>query len=94
MRVCRRLANQGTAVLAVLHDLTLAAAWADRIGVMHGGRLVAHSTPREVLHPSVISQVFGEPVVVVEHPIHGWPVVLPANGADPQPITQTQEEPQ
>jgi iron complex transport system ATP-binding protein len=77
LRVCRRLADDGCAVLAVLHDLGLAAAWSDRIGVMQRGRLVECGPPSDVLRADLVSEVFEEPVVVVEHPLHGWPVVLP-----------------
>ncbi|MEX2256745.1 MAG: hypothetical protein WEC34_14995 [Acidimicrobiia bacterium] len=65
---------------AVLHDLSLAAAWADRVGAMRNGRLRAIGTPREVLTPEVVQDVFEHPVVVVDHPTEGWPVVLASAG--------------
>jgi iron complex transport system ATP-binding protein len=80
LALCRRLADEGAAVLAVLHDLSLAAAWADRVGAMRDGRLRAIGTPREVLTPEVVQDVFEHPVVVVDHPTEGWPVVLASAG--------------
>ena len=77
LAVARRLAAQGVAVLAVLHDLNLAAQHADRIGVLHAGRLVALGDPATVLTPGTVRAVFGMPVAVVPHPAGGRPVLVP-----------------
>ncbi|RNL62998.1 heme ABC transporter ATP-binding protein [Nocardioides marmoriginsengisoli] len=73
-----RLARAGHAVVAVLHDLTLAATHADRICVVSRGRIVAHGTPGEVLTPERLTEVYDHPVDVVVH--HGVPVVIPRPG--------------
>ena len=49
----------GQAVLASLHDLTLAARFADRVVVMNAGRVVAEGRPMSALTPDVLAQVFG-----------------------------------
>jgi iron complex transport system ATP-binding protein len=78
LAVCRRLADRdGVGVVAVLHDLGLAAAWADRIGAMRAGRMVACGPPREVLTAELVDEVFDHPVVVTDHPSEPWPVVVP-----------------
>jgi iron complex transport system ATP-binding protein len=51
-------AGEGRAVVATLHDLTLAARWADRVAVLDGGRLVADAPPLEALRPEVLRAVF------------------------------------
>ncbi|ANY08093.1 ABC transporter ATP-binding protein [Pseudonocardia sp. HH130630-07] len=61
----------GTTVLVVLHDLNLAAAVCDRIGVLHDGRLVAAGTPAEVLTTALVADVFGVHADVVTHPVTG-----------------------
>lgn len=71
----RRLAADGHAVVAVLHDLTVAAAHADRICVLAGGRVRADGSPREVMQPDVLGEVYGHPVDVIDH--QGRLVVLP-----------------
>ena len=76
MSLCRRLAADGRAVLAVLHDLNLAGAFADRVMVMSEGEVVASGAPEEVLCPELLSDVFNQPVMVVPHPQTGKPVVL------------------
>lgn len=75
--VARDLASRGRAVVVVLHDLSLAAAYADEIAMLHGGRLVARDTPREVLTAERVETVYGTPVVILEDPGTGSPIVLP-----------------
>lgn len=65
------------AVLVALHDLNLAAHFADRVALLVGGEIKAIGTPREVLTSELISQAYCLPVQVVEHPLTGGPLVLP-----------------
>lgn len=74
MDLLRQAAARG-AVLAVIHDLTLAARFADRIIVMHGGRLVADAPPAGALEASRIAGVFGIETVTVE--VKGTRLTLP-----------------
>lgn len=55
----RRLAAEGRIVVAVLHDLALAAQWADRIVLLHDGRTHAEGRPEQVLTPALLAQVYG-----------------------------------
>jgi iron complex transport system ATP-binding protein len=64
------------AVLIALHDLNLAARYADRVALMVAGEIKALGTPREVLTPELISYAYCLPVQVVEHPLAGGPLVL------------------
>ncbi|MBB6121097.1 ABC transporter ATP-binding protein [Nocardiopsis algeriensis] len=70
------LRTTGTTVLVVLHDLNLAAAACDRIGVLAEGALVAAGTPREVLTTELVREVFGVDAAVVDHPLTGDPQLL------------------
>ena len=58
MLTARRLAAAGACVLVILHDLNLAAAYADRIAVLHKGSLVACDAPAAVLRPQLLKEVF------------------------------------
>jgi iron complex transport system ATP-binding protein len=58
-RLLRELSREGLLVVAVTHDLNLAAAFADRIVVLDAGRVVADAAPEEVLQPETIRRVFG-----------------------------------
>ncbi|OZM71163.1 ABC transporter ATP-binding protein [Amycolatopsis antarctica] len=70
------LRESGLTVLVVLHDLNLAAAVCDRIGVLSAGRLVASGTPAEVLTVALVREVFGVDAHVVTHPLTGDPQLL------------------
>jgi iron complex transport system ATP-binding protein len=72
--LCR---DEGKAVLAIVHDLTLAAAFCDRLVLMRGGSVVAEGEPEEILRPEVLSEVYGTEVEVFAHPRTGRPVVAP-----------------
>lgn len=76
----RERAAAGDAVLVVLHDLNLAAAYADRIALLQEGRLVACGTPAEVLTAERVSRVYGTPVEVISHPVTGVGIVMPVRG--------------
>jgi iron complex transport system ATP-binding protein len=77
LRTARTLAGQGRAVVVVLHDLSLAAAYADEIAMIHGGRLAALGAPADVLTEERIEAVYETPVRVLADPDSGLPVVLP-----------------
>jgi iron complex transport system ATP-binding protein len=75
MAVVRSLARQGLAVVAALHDLNLAALFADRLALLHGGTLLAEGPPAAVLIPELLRAAYDVEVVVGAHPLHGTPVV-------------------
>ena len=76
MSLCRQLANDGRAVLAVLHDLNLAGAYADRVMIMSEGKVVEVGKPEEALRSDLLSAVFNQRVIVIPHPQTDKPVVL------------------
>jgi iron complex transport system ATP-binding protein len=63
-----------------MHDLTLAAQYADRLLLLDGGHLVAGGPPEEVLRPELIAEHYGAAVRVVDDAELGWVVVPIANG--------------
>jgi iron complex transport system ATP-binding protein len=63
----------GVATLASIHDLNLAAAFCDRLYVIHHGRLVADGSPWDVLTPTLLHEVFGAHALVDKHPLHDYP---------------------
>lgn len=71
----RRLAREGAAVLAVLHDVNLAAQYADALIVLQDGRVVEQGTARRVLQPALLAELFGVPVTLYGPPER--PVVVP-----------------
>lgn len=65
------------AIILTVHDFNLAALCADRMAVLHGGRLHAMGPPAEVLTEAVLRPVYGDKIEVFPHPRTGQPVVLP-----------------
>ncbi|HYC54403.1 MAG TPA: heme ABC transporter ATP-binding protein [Candidatus Binatia bacterium] len=59
LRLLRRRARTGIGVLVIVHDLALAAAFADHVAVLDRGRIVVAGAPHEALRPDVIGEVFG-----------------------------------
>ena len=59
MQQVRSLAAEGAAVIVVLHDLSLAARWADQMIVLDHGRLYAAGAPQDVLTPAMLADVYG-----------------------------------
>jgi iron complex transport system ATP-binding protein len=62
----RRRVDRGLGVLAVLHDLNMAARYADKVGIIENGRLTACGPTRETLDPDRLSTVFATPIVRIE----------------------------
>ena len=78
LELIRELAHkENLAVLVALHDLNLAAHFADRVALLGGGHLKAIGSPREVLTADLISDAYCLPVKVAEHPFVDAPLVLP-----------------
>ncbi|KQW08333.1 hemin ABC transporter ATP-binding protein [Leifsonia sp. Root4] len=77
MRLARERAASGDTVIVVLHDLNVAAAYADRVTLLQRGRVVASGEPRAVLTAERIAAVYGQAVEVLEHPRTGTPLILP-----------------
>jgi iron complex transport system ATP-binding protein len=76
VEIARRRAHNGTAIVAVLHDLNLAVRFADRIVVLHDGRIAADGTPGDIISSDLVRRVF-EIDVAVQRLADGRPYVLP-----------------
>lgn len=81
MKIARGFADAGGGVIAVLHDLNLAAMFADRLLVMSRGRVVASGEPAETLSDGLIHSVF-DVALRVDAASNGVPFVLPQSWTD------------
>ena len=77
LAMARRHAADGGAVVVVLHDLALAAAYADRLVLLDEGTVAAQGDPAHVLTAERLSRVYDHPVEVVPHPTGAGLIVLP-----------------
>lgn len=79
MGLVRRLSReQGLAVVWVLHELNEAAAYSDRMLLLHGGAIAARGRPEEVLTAEALQRVFAVQADILRHPRSGRPVFLAA----------------
>jgi iron complex transport system ATP-binding protein len=69
--------DRGTTVVMVLHDLNLAARYADHLIALGDGRVHAAGTPAEVLTEDLVQAVFGIASRIVTDPVSGRPLMLP-----------------
>lgn len=70
-------ARRGITIVMVLHDLNLAARYADHLIAMSEGRIHAQGHPGTVLTERLIREVFGLPSRVITDPVSGRPMMLP-----------------
>lgn len=78
LRVAERLSREKVGVLVVLHDLNLAAAYADRIYLLKNGRIIQTVNVRETLTAESIKEVFDFDVSIIEH--NGTSLIVPQTG--------------
>lgn len=76
LSLAKSLSKSGASVVAVIHDLNLAAQYADRVMILNGGKIVADGSPWETLTENIIEDVYQWSVQVIKHPNSDYPVIL------------------
>jgi iron complex transport system ATP-binding protein len=76
-----KLNSQGITIVAVLHDINLAALYCKNLAAMKAGRLVAKGTVEEVVTQDNIKEIFGLPVGITRHPNYDRPQITMLPGA-------------
>lgn len=76
LNLLSRFVQKGNAAVVVLHDLNLAAQFANRIFLMKEGKLVAEGTPEEVFQTERIQEVYNFPCTVCKNPVNQNPLIL------------------
>ena len=71
MEMARQLADEGKAVVMVLHDLSQALRTADEVVLLHEGRVLHMGTPEEVFNSGNLQKAFGVEIERV-HTKNGW----------------------
>ena len=92
--------DRGTTIVMVLHDINLAARYADHLFALRAGHLVAGGAPREVVTSALMRAVFDVDALVIDDPVSGAPLVLPrgrhrvhTDGASPRETAATALDP-
>lgn len=66
-----------TTIVMVLHDINLSARYADYLFAMKDGKLVKEGTPKEIVTPQLIKEIYGMDCLVVNDPVSNTPYILP-----------------
>lgn len=90
LRLLRDLAADGIAVIAALHDLSLAAGWAEDVVVLDRGRVIAAGPTDSTLTPELIGRVYGVGAHLFPHPATGRPVLVFEEMARPRPTADAE----
>ena len=70
------LIKDQTVLIAVMHDINLAAHYADNLFFLKEGELVIHGKPKEILTENIIEKVFNIKTTVIENPVTGKPLII------------------
>lgn len=80
LSMIRRLAAElQMVIILTLHDLNHASLYGDRLVLLHDHSILASGTPVDVLRAEPIQAAFGIRVMVIPHPVHNTPLVVPLN---------------
>lgn len=75
LALIQRLSHQrGLTVIAVLHDINMAARYCDHLVALRGGEMIAQGAPAEIMHGEVLEKIYGIPMGILPHPQGGAPV--------------------
>lgn len=81
MFILKQICKQNVGVLIVIHDLNLAAQYADVVHILKDGKTVAHGSPYEVFTEEIVTKAFDYPVSVIPHPKIQCPLIVASNTA-------------
>ncbi|MCJ8055200.1 ABC transporter ATP-binding protein [Shinella curvata] len=85
MDLLERLNRQGRTIVAVLHDLNQAARYASHLVAMKDGKVIAEGHPGDVVTQEMVKAIFDITCVVIDDPVTGLPMVVPAKNAHAEP---------
>ncbi|STQ81825.1 Iron(3+)-hydroxamate import ATP-binding protein FhuC [Hafnia alvei] len=75
LALIQRLSRErGLTVIAVLHDINMAARYCDYLMALRGGELIAQGTPADIMQGDVLEKIYGIPMGTLPHPSGGAPV--------------------
>ena len=75
LALIQRLSQQrGLTVIAVLHDINMAARYCDHLVALRAGEVIAQGTPADIMHGDVLERIYNIPMGILPHPQGGAPV--------------------
>lgn len=76
LHTVKNFTERGNTAVMVLHDLNLAAQFADKVMLLKKGKVIAHDVPEKVFTKEIISRVYNFPCTVCPHPVNKNPLIL------------------
>ncbi|MDQ0594765.1 iron complex transport system ATP-binding protein [Chryseobacterium ginsenosidimutans] len=76
LEIIKNFTKKANSAIVVLHDLNLAAQFADKILLMKSGRVSSYGTPEEVFTSENISEAYNFPCTICDHPITNNPMII------------------
>ena len=76
LHLAMALAKNNTVLIAVMHDINLAAQYADKLFFLKEGELVSHGSPTDILTSDLIRHVFNVETTILDNPVTGKPLVI------------------
>jgi len=83
--LARARRQSGVTIVAVTHDVNLAALESDRIVALREGSVVFTGTPEEVMKSDVLERIYGTPLLLMDHPRTGLPIIVPNASQEREP---------
>lgn len=77
LEICKGLVSGGKTIIAIMHDLSLAARYASKIAIVNQGTIVAQGSPWEILTETILERVFRLKCNIMPDPEYKTPVILP-----------------
>ncbi|RNA62745.1 heme ABC transporter ATP-binding protein [Chryseobacterium nematophagum] len=76
LEIIKNFTQKANSAIVVLHDLNLAAQFADKVLLMKSGKVSAYGKPDEVFTAENISKAYNFPCTICQHPIHNNPMII------------------
>lgn len=76
LEIIKNFTKKANSAIVVLHDLNLAAQYADKVLLMKSGKVAAHGTPEEVFTAENIREAYNFPCTICNHPVTSHPMII------------------
>lgn len=76
LNTIKKFTQKGHTAIMVLHDLNLAAQFADRVMLLKKGKIVSHDVPAKVFTREIISTVYNFPCTICPNPVNNNPLII------------------
>ncbi len=86
LETIRQFTDKGNSAILVLHDLNLAAEFADKVLLLKNGKLVAHGLPEHIFQEDIISKSYNFPCSICRNPITNNPMIIFKNRVKTCPL--------